>query len=55
VRASVAYKGSWVRRVVTIHLDVTAAHTSTPNPHFAEAVARLPDDRALSQFASYVW
>jgi hypothetical protein len=54
VRASVAYKGSWVRRVVTIDRDVTAACTKDAAAAFAEAVARLPDDRALSQFASFV-
>ena len=53
VRASVAYKGSWVRRVVTIDRDVTAARTEDAAAAFAEAVARLPDDRALSQFASF--
>jgi hypothetical protein len=51
VRASVAYKGSWVRHVVTIDRDseVDAAAVA-----FAEAVAQLPSDRALSQFASFV-
>jgi hypothetical protein len=53
VRASVAYKGSWVRRVVTIDRDVTAACIEDAAAAFAEAVARLPDDRALSQFASF--
>jgi creatinase/prolidase-like protein len=54
VRASVAYKGSWVRRVVTIDRDVTAVCTEDAAATFAEAVARLPDDRALRQFASFV-
>jgi hypothetical protein len=54
VRASVAYKGSWVRRVVTIDRDVTAGCSEDAAAAFAEAVARLPDDRALSRFASYV-
>jgi len=53
VRASVAYKGSWVRRVVTIDRDRTA-HTEEAAAAFAEAVARLPSDRMLSQFASFV-
>jgi hypothetical protein len=53
VRASIAYKGSWVRRVVTIDRDVTA-HTDDAAAVFSEAVARLPDDRALQQFASFV-
>jgi hypothetical protein len=50
VRASVAYKGSWVRRAVTVDRDgaVSAADVA-----FAEAVALLPDDRALSRFASF--
>ena len=54
VRASVAYKGSWVRRVVTIDRDLTAARTEEAAAAFAEAVARLPSDRGLSQFASFV-
>jgi hypothetical protein len=54
VRASVAYKGSWVRRVVTIGRDLTAAHTDEAAAAFAEAVAGLPSDRSLSQFASFV-
>ena len=53
MRASVAYKGSWVRRVMTIDRDVTAARTEDAVATFAEAVARLPDGRALSQFASF--
>jgi Creatinase/Prolidase N-terminal domain len=54
VRASVAYKGSWVRRVVTIDRDAMAAGAEEAETAFAEAVARLPDDRALSQFASFM-
>jgi hypothetical protein len=54
VRASVAYKGSWVRRVVTIDRDLTAARTEAAAVAFAEAVARLPNARALSQFTSFV-
>jgi hypothetical protein len=54
VRASVAYKGSWVRRVVTIDRDLTAARTEEAAVAFAEAVARLPSARALSQFTSFV-
>jgi hypothetical protein len=50
VRASVAYKGSWVRRVVTIDRD---GATGAAEAAFAEAVAQLPSDRALSQFASF--
>jgi Creatinase/Prolidase N-terminal domain len=59
VRASVAYKGSWVRRVVTIERDATAARageaqSASAAAAFADAVARLPDSRALSQFASFM-
>src|SRR5258706_356960 len=54
VRASVAYKGNWVRRVVTIDRDLTPARTGEAAAAFAEAVALLPNDRALSQFASFV-
>jgi hypothetical protein len=54
VRVSVAYKGNWVRRVVTIDRDLTAARNEEAAAAFAEAVARLPGDRSLSQFASFV-
>jgi hypothetical protein len=54
VRASVAYKGNWVRRVVTIDRDLKAGHSEEAAAAFAEGVARLPDERALSQFASFV-
>ena len=54
LRASIAYKGSWVRRVVTIDRDLTAARTEAAAVAFAEAVAHLPSDRALSQFKSFV-
>jgi hypothetical protein len=53
VRASVAYKGSWVRRVVTVDRD-GAQSMRDAEARFAAAVARLPDDRALSEFASFV-
>ena len=52
VRASVAYKGSWVRRVVTIGRGGAVADAA--NLAFAGAVAQLPSDRALSQFASFL-
>jgi hypothetical protein len=51
VRASVAYKGSWVRRVVTIGPDGRADDAEAA---FAAAVARLPSAEALSRFASFV-
>ena len=52
VRASVAYKGSWVRRVVTIDRD--GAVSDDAEAAFADAVARLPSDCALSQFSSFL-
>jgi hypothetical protein len=51
VRASVAYKGCWVRRVATVDRDVAASNEA--DVAFAEAVAQLPSDRALAQFASF--
>jgi hypothetical protein len=52
VRASVAYKGSWVRRVVTVDRD--GALPDDAEAVFADAVARLPSDCALSQFPFFV-
>jgi hypothetical protein len=52
VRASVAYKGSWVRRVVTVDRDGAASDDA--EAVFADAVARLPSDCALSQFSSFL-
>jgi hypothetical protein len=52
VRASVAYKGSWVRRVVTVDRD--GAVWDDADAAFADAVARLPSDCALSQFSSFL-
>jgi len=52
VRVSVAYKGSWVRRVVTVDRDGAALDPA--EVAFAEAVAQLPNDRVLSQFASFL-
>jgi hypothetical protein len=52
VRASVAYKGSWVRRVMTID-RAGMAEAGAAEAAFAEAVAQLPGDRALSQFVSF--
>src|SRR5216684_7745975 len=52
VRASVAYKGSWVRRVVT--LDRDGAVSDDAEAVFADAVARLPSDCALSQFSAFL-
>ena len=52
VRASVAYKGSWVRRVVTVDRD--GAVIDAAEAAFADAVAQLPSDRPLSQFSSFL-
>jgi hypothetical protein len=52
VRASVAYKGSWVRRAVTVDRD--GAVPDDAEAVFADAIAHLPNDRALSQFSSFV-
>jgi hypothetical protein len=52
VRASVAYKGSWVRRVMTIDRD--GAVPDVAETVFANAVSRLPSDHALSQFSSFL-
>jgi hypothetical protein len=51
VRASVAYKGNWVRRVVTIDRDGVVADAAEA---FADAVAQLPSARALSQFSFFL-
>ncbi len=51
VRASVAYKGSWVRRVVTVDRDGTVAEAAET---FADAVARLPGDSVLSRLSSFL-
>jgi hypothetical protein len=52
VRASVAYKGSWVRRVVTVDRDGAVPHAA--EAVFADAIARLPSDHVLSRFSSYL-
>jgi hypothetical protein len=52
VRASVAYKGSWVRRTVTVDRDGAASDGA--EAIFADAIARLPSDRALSQLSSFL-
>jgi hypothetical protein len=52
VRASVAYKGSWVRRAVTVDRD--GAVSESTKAAFAEAVARLPSDSALSRFSTFL-
>ncbi|HUI97440.1 MAG TPA: aminopeptidase P family N-terminal domain-containing protein [Xanthobacteraceae bacterium] len=52
VRASVAYKGSWVRLTRTLHPDDAAARRAIDA--FAGAVAQLPDARALAAFPSWL-
>lgn len=52
VRATVAYKGSWVRRTVTV--DRGGAMTGAPEAAFAAAVAQLPSNHGLSQFSSFL-
>ncbi len=53
LRVSVAYKGVWVRRIVTFdhdgQLDLNAIA-----PAFAAAVADLPNNRGFAPFASYL-
>jgi len=51
VRASVAYKGNWVRRGATIDRDGAGTDATEA---FTNAVAQLPSDHALSQFSSFV-
>src|SRR4029077_10443742 len=53
VRASVAYKGCWVRRVATIDRSGLASNEAA-EAAFADAVAHLPSDRALAQFPSFM-
>jgi len=52
IRASVAYKGSWVRVTRTIHPDDAAARQAIDS--FAGAVAQLPDARGLMAFPSWL-
>jgi len=59
VRASVAYKGSWVRRTHTLLRDegrnpAAGAPCERAAARFAAAVAELPDPRSLAQFASFL-
>jgi Creatinase/Prolidase N-terminal domain len=52
IRASVAYKGSWVRLTRTIHPDDAAMRRAIDA--FAGAVARLPEERGLAGFPSWL-
>jgi hypothetical protein len=55
VRASVAYKGSWVRRLSTVGRDpATAAQYEAARVEFAEAVAQLPNGGGLSNHRSFL-
>ncbi len=55
VRVSVAYKGSWVRRLRTIGRDVaTKARCEAALPEFARAVAQLPSPTGLSRCTSFL-
>jgi hypothetical protein len=54
VRASVAYKGSWVRHVVTIDRDPAATpHAGAAAAAFAAAIAQLPSERGFAHFSSF--
>jgi Xaa-Pro aminopeptidase len=53
LRATVAYKGSWVRAVRTVHRDDPTA-TRRATEQFAEAVAGLPADSGFSDAASWL-
>jgi hypothetical protein len=59
VRASVAYKGSWVRRTRTVlrgrnNNAPGERAASSASARFAAAVAQLPDTSELGRFASYL-
>jgi Xaa-Pro aminopeptidase len=55
VRASVAYKGSWVRRLRTVgRHGATAARCEAALSEFAEAVAQLPNEGGLSRCVSFL-
>ena len=53
LRATVAYKGSWVRLVRTIHRDDTTL-SRRATEQLAEAVAGLPSDSGFSGAASWL-
>jgi len=52
IRASVAYKGNWVRLTRTVHPD--DAVTRQAIEAFTAAVAQLPDDDGLAAFPSWL-
>jgi hypothetical protein len=51
LRATLAYKGTWVRLVRTICEPTIAQHAAA---RLAEAVARLPSDRGFADFGSWL-
>ncbi len=53
LRASVAYKGSWVRLVRTVHRDGASACRQAAE-RFAAAVARLPSNRGFADFPAWL-
>ena len=55
IRASVAYKGSWVRRLRTIgRNDATKARCEAALSEFARAIAQLPSAAGLSRCTSFL-
>lgn len=55
LRASVAYRGTWVRMVRTVlQGDPTPGILAAANAQLANAVAQLPSDRGLSELASWL-
>jgi Xaa-Pro aminopeptidase len=53
VRASIAYKGTWVRMTRTLSRDAGNG-TTAAEEQFAAAVAALPDPTALTRFKSWL-
>lgn len=55
LRATIAYKGSWVRMTRTLFRDRThAGLTGRAAEHFAAAVARLPSEEGFDGFRSWL-
>jgi hypothetical protein len=54
LRATVAYKGTWVRFARSFHRSGGDAAAQAAADRFAAAVAELPDDRALAGFSSWL-
>lgn len=55
LRATVAYKGSWVRMTRTVFRDkAAAALADRASDYFAAAVAKLPSTEELSNFCSWL-